>query len=149
MTGERTRAITALLRVHNLGMDTRRPLTADQVAAVARWHRRDGPIGNDTARTEAIRLARCIGTLDSELAANKTRMTDLVEIIQAAPLLEKPGIGPVSAATFPVQVYGSRLTSVFDTERVIRCGMRVVPMVCCVWASPSSRSIRTCVSSSW
>jgi transposase len=103
MTREHTSAInalTALLRVHILGIDARRPLTADQIGVVARWHRRDEAIEQDTARAEAIRLARRIGALDAELATNKARMTELIEISQAAPLLDKTGIGPVSAATF-------------------------------------------------
>lgn len=103
MTGERTRAVnalTALLRVHDLDIDARKPLTATQITTAARWHRRDETIENDTARMEAIRLARRIGALETELAANKTRLTELVEISQAATLLTKPGIGPVGAATF-------------------------------------------------
>jgi transposase len=103
MTGERTRAVnalTALLRVHDMGIDARKPLTAEQIGVVARWHRRDEPIEQDTARVEAVRLARRIGALDVELTANKARIAELVEISQSATLLAKPGIGPVAAATF-------------------------------------------------
>jgi transposase len=37
--------------------------------------------------------------LDDELAANQRHMTDLVRQSRAAALLDKPGIGPVTAAT--------------------------------------------------
>jgi transposase len=102
MTGERTRAVnelTALLRVHDLGIDARRPLTAPQIDEAARWRARKEPLADQVARTEATRLAARIHALNGELADNATRMRQLVQISQAAPLLHKIGIGPVAAAT--------------------------------------------------
>jgi transposase len=102
MTGERTRAVnalTALLRVHDLGIDARRPLTATQIDQAAHWRARTEPLADHIARAEATRLAVRVRGLDGELAGNATRMRDLVTISQAAPLLDKTGIGPVAAAT--------------------------------------------------
>lgn len=101
MSAERTatvNALIALLRVVDLGLDARKPVTRTQIAMVARWRARDEDLGTATARAEAIRLARRVLELDEQIAANSTRMTELVQASQAAPLLEKTGIGPVTAA---------------------------------------------------
>lgn len=102
MTGERTAAVnalTALLRVVDLGVDARKPLTGTQIGEVARWRTRPGEdIGVATARGEAVRLAKQVTSLDAELTDNKTRMEQLVAASPAAPLLDKTGIGPVTAA---------------------------------------------------
>lgn len=102
MTGERTRAVnalTALLRVHDLGVDARKPLTPAQIDEAAHWRARKEPLADQVARAEATRLAVRIHALGGELADNTTRMRELVKISQAAPLLDKVGIGPVAAAT--------------------------------------------------
>jgi len=60
MTTERTatvNALTALLRVADLGIDARRALTGTQIAVIARRRARDEDLGAATARFEAIRLA--------------------------------------------------------------------------------------------
>ncbi|MBE1537078.1 IS110 family RNA-guided transposase [Actinomadura algeriensis] len=101
MTAERTatvNALIALLRVVDLGIDARKPLTGTQIATVARWRARDEELGAATARTEAIRLAKRVLELDEQVAANTARMTQLVQTSQAAPLLDKTGVGPVTAA---------------------------------------------------
>lgn len=101
MTGERTatiNALTALLRVVDLGLDARKSLTGTQIAAVARWRTRDEELAAATARTEAVRLAKRVLDLQDQLATNVTQMTQLVQASHAAPLLEKTGIGPVTAA---------------------------------------------------
>jgi transposase len=54
---------------------------------------RDEELGPATARAEAVRLAKRV-----VVGANTTRMTELVQASQAAPLLEKTGIGPVTVA---------------------------------------------------
>src|SRR5699024_4225221 len=59
---------------------------------------RDEDLGTATARAEAIRLGRHVVGLDEQIAANSARMRELVHASQAAPLLEKNGIGPVTAA---------------------------------------------------
>ena len=101
ITAERTRAInalTAVLRVHDLGIDARKPLTRTQIAEVSRWRTRDEDLVRATARSEAVRRAGRILTLDDELEANTSRTRELVEISTAAPLLTMTGVGPVTAA---------------------------------------------------
>jgi transposase len=101
LAGERTRAVnalTALVRIINLGIDARRPLRAGMIAEVARWRAREEPLATATARSEAIRLARRILELDSDLSRNLTRIRDLVQASPAVKLLDRTGIGPVTAA---------------------------------------------------
>ncbi|MGO4385844.1 IS110 family transposase [Specibacter sp. RAF43] len=102
MTGERTRAVnalTALLRVSNLGLDARKALTGAQITQVSRWHAREEKLALSVARAEALRLAKRIVDLDADLNGNNKQITELVKISDAAPLLEVKGFGPVTAAT--------------------------------------------------
>ncbi len=101
MTTDRTRAVntlTALLRVNELGIDARKPLTRPQIADVSRWRAREEPLARSVARSEAIRLAKRITELDTDIKTNLSRITELVEISEAAPLLQETGVGPVTAA---------------------------------------------------
>jgi transposase len=101
MSAERTAAVnalTALLRVTDLGVDARRPLTSSQITAIAAWRTRDEDLATTVARDEANRLAKRINALDEELKANTKRITDLIDESPARGLLEQPGIGPVTAA---------------------------------------------------
>ncbi len=101
MSAERTRAInalTALLRIHELGIDARTSLSASQIKNVSRWRTREEPLATATARSEARRLAERIITLNTDLTTNHARVRALVEISEAAPLLEETGIGPITAA---------------------------------------------------
>ncbi|GAA1498312.1 IS110 family transposase [Paeniglutamicibacter kerguelensis] len=101
MTSERTRdvnALTALLRVNSLGLDARKPLTRAQILQASRWRERDEPLEISTARAEATRLAKRITELDTDIGTNTTKTTELVQISEAAPLLEEKGFGPVTAA---------------------------------------------------
>lgn len=101
MTTDRTRAVnalTALLRVNDLGLDARKPLTGPQIAEVSRWRRREEPLAVSVARSEAVRLANRISGLDADIKANNAQITELVEISEAAPLLRETGFGPVTAA---------------------------------------------------
>lgn len=82
----------------DLGIDARRALPAKQIAGVSRRRTRDEQIGLATARTEAVRLAQRVAELDGDIAANTATLTDLVRQSRAAVLLEKTGIGPVTAA---------------------------------------------------
>lgn len=91
-------ALTALLRVNNLGIDARKPLSAPQVGTVTRWRERDEPLEAVIAREEAVRLARRIQELNEQLAANLKRMAGLIQTSPAAPLLQITGVGPVTAA---------------------------------------------------
>jgi transposase len=99
MTVERTanvNALIALLRVVDLGIDARKPLTSKQVREVFRWRTREEDLGAATARAEAVRLAKRAVDLAEDLETNA--MTVLVRQSRAAVLLEKTGIGPVTAA---------------------------------------------------
>jgi transposase len=101
MSTERTatiNALTALLRVSDLGIDARRPLTATQIATIAAWRARDEDLATATARGEATRLAKRVAALDDELKDITKRITDLVRQSPASVLLDQPGIGPVTAA---------------------------------------------------
>ena len=102
MSTERTatiNALTALLRVADLGVDARRPLTATQVTTIAAWRARRGEgLATATARGEATRLAKRVCALDLELKDLTKRITDLVRQSPARVLLDQPGIGPVTAA---------------------------------------------------
>ncbi len=102
LTRERTRAVnalTALLRITDLGIDARRPLGARKIAEAARWRARQEPLATATARTEAIRLAKRVHELDEQLHQNRSRITELVQASPATELLQQTGIGPVTAAT--------------------------------------------------
>jgi hypothetical protein len=101
MTTERTatvNALTALLRVAALGIDARKPLTTNQIGEVARWRTRVEDLATITARAEAIRLAKRVVDLNEELRANQAQMIDLIRASNAAVLLDKIGIGPVTVA---------------------------------------------------
>lgn len=104
-------ALTALVRSHDLGLDARRALTAQQIAVVAGWRRRDEPLGVATARAEVVRLAKRILVLDDELASNRADITALVEV--AAPeLLDLLGVGAITAAVvLTVWSYPGRIRS--------------------------------------
>jgi len=91
-------ALTALIRVADLGIDARRPLTAAQITAMAAWRARDEDLATAVARKEAGRLAKRVIAADRELAANTKQMTDLLNASPARVLLDQPGIGPVTAA---------------------------------------------------
>jgi transposase len=100
MARERTAAInalTALLRVVDLGVDARKPLTATQINTIAAWRERDEEFGTQTCRREAVRLAKQILTLQEQMAKNHSELETLVQQVQPA-LLNIYGIGPVLAA---------------------------------------------------
>ena len=81
MTSEHTatiNALTALLRVTDLGMDARRPLTARQVVQIAAWRSRAEALATSTARGEATRLAKRVHALDDELKTLSKPMSDLL-----------------------------------------------------------------------
>ncbi|TDP89052.1 transposase IS116/IS110/IS902 family protein [Leucobacter luti] len=101
MTGERTRctnALTALLRVNDLGIDARKPLNGPQIREVSRWRTRSEHLAISIARAEAVRLAKRIRDLDDELTTNLAQLTELIRVSEAAPLLDEMDFGPVSLA---------------------------------------------------
>lgn len=100
MNAERLRsinALTALLRTHDLGIDARKTLTLRQIRSVATWRAREEPLSFRTARAEAVRHARRVIDLDTELRSNRVQLTKL--IAENAPvLLQMTGVGAVTAA---------------------------------------------------
>jgi transposase len=58
-------ALTALLRIHDLGFDARRRLTGTQIRQISRWRARTEAPATAIARAEAVRLAIRIGQLHS------------------------------------------------------------------------------------
>ena len=75
MTAERTatlNALIALLRVVDLGIDARKPVST-QIATVARRRARDEELGAATARAEAIRPAKRVLELDEQVSVNSAR----------------------------------------------------------------------------
>lgn len=101
MTSERTRAINALnaiLRTHALGVDARRKVNRPTIRTIAAWRaRKNETLVLATARTEAIRLATRILTLDVEVDANEQALLELVDDTHPS-LLDLLGVGPISAA---------------------------------------------------
>ena len=101
MRAERTatvNALTALLRVADLGIDARKPLTVSQIGEVARWRTRSEDLATLTARAESVRLAKRVVALNEDLAVNHNQMTVLIRESKAAELLDRTGIGPVTVA---------------------------------------------------
>ena len=101
MSTERTatiNALTALLRVVELGIDARGPLTAAQITTAGAWRARQEDLATSTARWEATRLAKRVDALDADLKEVTKRITDLLRRSPASELLEQPGIGPITAA---------------------------------------------------
>lgn len=101
MTTERTAAInalTALVRTFALGIDARKALTSAQIAEMARWRTREEDIATGVARAESTRLAKRILALGEQLAQNNATMTHLIQQSPAKVLLDKIGVGPVTAA---------------------------------------------------
>ena len=101
MIAERTATVNALiplLRVLDLGVEARRPLTRVQITTIAQWRSRSEDLGTAIARTDAIRLAKRVVELDEQIVSTSARMDELVRASQAEPVLEKTGIGTVTAA---------------------------------------------------
>ncbi|MFV0434214.1 MAG: IS110 family transposase [Leucobacter sp.] len=101
MTDERTanvNALTGLVRAVDLGIDARKALTRRQILEISRWRVRDENLAAATARAEAVRLARRITELSDTLRENHDQITELIQASEAAPLLEKTGIGALTVA---------------------------------------------------
>ncbi|WP_432947555.1 hypothetical protein ACQPXM_11230 [Kribbella sp. CA-253562] len=101
MRGERVvtvNALTALVRVVDLEIDARHPLSNQQIVAISHWRTRNEPLSAATARAEAMGLAKRIIALDEELSTNQKTMDTQVRSTRAAGLLDKIDIGPVTAA---------------------------------------------------
>nr|AIU93844.1 hypothetical protein LRS1606.410 [Rhodococcus sp. NS1] len=101
MAGERTRAVnalTALLRITDLGLDARKALTRKQIDAISTWRSRPEDVTTQTCRQEAVRLAKRIRALDAELIDNRKALDSAVGSV-APELSELPGVGSVVAAS--------------------------------------------------
>lgn len=101
MTSERTatiNALIALLRVLDLGIDARTRLTNTQIVEISGWRNRAEAVETGIARAEAVRLAKRVVDLNDELAENTKTTTMLLKQTPARVLLDKPGVGPVTAA---------------------------------------------------
>lgn len=96
MTGERTRAVNALpslVRANELDLDARKALNGVPLAEVSRWRAREEELALSIARAGAIRLAKLIDGLESELKSNNKHITELVEISESAALLKAKECG--------------------------------------------------------
>lgn len=93
-------ALTALTRTVDLGIDARGPLRMATIRAIAAWRMRPtDDLEHHVARGEATRLARSFLHFNVEFYANELQLRDLVRTI-APTLLDRVGIGPISAAVF-------------------------------------------------
>lgn len=96
MTSERTAAVnalTALVRVVDLGIDARHPFSNQQIREISQWRTPNEPLETEIARAEAVRLGKRIGDLDEELATNKAAIDALVRVTPAAACWTRPGSG--------------------------------------------------------
>ncbi|MDF1490413.1 IS110 family RNA-guided transposase [Tessaracoccus caeni] len=101
MTRERTRhinALGALLRTQELDLDARHKPGATKIRQVASWRPRatDSPL-QAAARAEAIRLAKRIRELDTQITDNTKNLRQAVQHTMPS-LLALSGVGPVNAA---------------------------------------------------
>lgn len=91
-------ALTGLVRSNQLGIDARATLKRAQITQIASWRRRNEELSQSVARAEAIRLAKQALDLEAQLADNHKQLAELIQLSEAAPLLEEPGIGVITAA---------------------------------------------------
>ena len=91
-------ALTALVRSNELGIDARATLNRAQIAQIGSWRRRNEELSRSIARAEAIRLAKHVLALETQLADNHHQLAELIQLSEAAPLVEEPGIGVITAA---------------------------------------------------
>lgn len=103
MAKDRTRtvnALTALVRRNDLGLDTRKALNTTQITEISNWRVRNEELSLSVARSEAIRLAKHVLALDEQLHNNEQHLTELVQVSEAAPLLEEKVSMPSVTACF-------------------------------------------------
>ncbi|MDR1079348.1 MAG: IS110 family transposase [Propionibacteriaceae bacterium] len=93
-------ALTALVRTVDLGVDARRRLTHATIEGIAGWRTRpNDDLATATARRAAAELAQDIIAADLWLTDNARRLHALIAAGPASALLQRPGVGPVTAAT--------------------------------------------------
>lgn len=91
-------ALTAHLRVHDLGIDARSPLSAAQIRTIASWRARTEDPWTAELRLIAIDYAHDILALDKKLTDNQTKL-DRLTATHTPELRAIYGIGAVTAAT--------------------------------------------------
>ena len=115
MTTQRTAAVNALtatLRTAPLGVDARKKPSLTLIRRVAAWRTRDESIYLEIVRADAVRLAKQITSLHTQLDANEKLIKQLVGISPAAGLLNVKGIGPITAGVaFTVWSHHGRIHS--------------------------------------
>lgn len=90
-------ALTAFLRVHDLGIDARKALTLTQIRTIAGWRARAEDEATAMLREVAIDQAKTILALDLRLKSNLAQLEKLT--LEHAPELRAMfGVGPVAAA---------------------------------------------------
>ena len=90
-------ALNALVREIDLGLDTRRALTDQQVADISTWRTRPADsVEQKIAREESTDLAKAITAAATRLKQNKTRLGELCEELFPG-LQAQSGLGPVTA----------------------------------------------------
>ncbi|KAA0973074.1 IS110 family transposase [Paeniglutamicibacter gangotriensis] len=91
-------ALTAIVRTTELGVDAREALTDAQIRVIAAWRARPRDSRADrVARDEARRLARAVIAFNTEMEANRTHLSDIVQDM-APGLMDLQGLGPVTSA---------------------------------------------------
>lgn len=91
-------ALTAHLRVHDLGIDARTPLSAAQIRTVAGWRTRLEDQWTAELRLIAVEYAQDIIALDNKLADNEKKL-DQLTTTHTPELRAIFGVGGVTAAT--------------------------------------------------
>lgn len=126
-------ALTVLVRAHDLGVDARRALTASQFKTIAAGRQRGEALGDTVGRSAAVRLAKQISGLDSDLKANQIQITKLTTE-HTPSLLAMHGVGTVTAAIImPVWSHPGRIRS--------EAGMTMIAGTCPIPAS-SGNTVR-------
>jgi len=86
-----------LVRQADLGLDTRRALTDQQITEISAWRSRRGDrIDQRIARQEATELAIDILRASARLKDNKSQLAELSEEL-APGFQDQPGLGPVTS----------------------------------------------------
>ena len=129
MTKDRTRsinALTAIVRYNPLGMDVRKALKKTQITEISRWRPRQEELSLSVARAEAIRLAKHVVELGVNLIDNEHQLAELVQISEAAPLLQEKGMATISAARcFTAWSHHGRVST--EAEFAALAGVNPIP----------------------
>lgn len=90
-------ALTSIIRTTELGVDAREALSDAQIRNISAWRAKSRDSRADqVAREEARRLARAVIVFNTEMEANRTQLSDIVEDM-APGLMDLQGLGPVTS----------------------------------------------------